>query len=281
MTLSNLQSEFYSKLYPLYPKQEIDSIFHLVVSHLLNYSKIEFHRHSDKNISPEKEKQMLKILDRLKNAEPVQYILGKTEFYGSTLSIDKRALIPRPETEWLVDMVVKNHNKIESISILDIGTGSGCIAIALAKSFPASRITAIDISQEALELAEQNAIANKVNINFLINDILKSQMEYSTFDIIISNPPYVRNSEKQFMHRNILEFEPLSALYVSDEDALVYYRAIATFGKKCLKSNGTIYLELNEFMGKEIAGLFSNTGYSTVELHKDLNQKIRYLTAKK
>ena len=266
MTLSNLQSEFYSKLYPLYPKQEIDSIFHLVVSHLLNYSKIEFHRHSDKNISPEKEKQMLKILDRLKNAEPVQYILGKTEFYGSTLSIDKRALIPRPETEWLVDMVVKNHNKIESISILDIGTGSGCIAIALAKSFPASRITAIDI---------------KVNINFLINDILKSQMEYSTFDIIISNPPYVRNSEKQFMHRNILEFEPLSALYVSDEDALVYYRAIATFGKKCLKSNGTIYLELNEFMGKEIAGLFSNTGYSTVELHKDLNQKIRYLTAKK
>ena len=281
MTLSNLQSEFHSKLNLLYPKEEIDSIFSLVVSHLLNYSKIEIHGHLDKNISPEKEKQMLKILTRLELAEPVQYVIGKTEFYDLTLKTDKRALIPRQETEWLVDMVVKNHDRKNTFSILDIGTGSGCIAITVAKYFPASQVTAIDNNKEALELAQQNAAVNKVKIHFLTDDILNPQLEYSPFDIIISNPPYVRNSEKQFMHRNILEFEPASALYVPVDDPLVFYRAIATFGKKYLKPNGDIYLELNEFLGKETAGLYSDSGFSNIELHKDLNQKNRFLSAKK
>ena len=281
MTLSIVQSEYHHKLDFLYPKQEIDSIFSLVVHHLLNYSKIEIHRYTDKKISAEIEKEMMEILDRLKKSEPVQYILGKTEFCGLSLTTDQRALIPRPETEFLVDKVVKSYSPEKSMSILDIGTGSGCIAVSLAKSFPVSQVTAIDISHAALELAQLNASTHKVKIEFLIDDILEPQLEYSSFDIIISNPPYVRNSEKSSMHTNILEFEPEIALYVSDDNPLVFYKAIALFGKKYLNPKGAIYLELNEFLGKEIAGFYTESGYSSIELHKDFNQKNRFLTAKK
>jgi len=281
MLLSAIQSVFHSKLHPLYPKQEIDNVFKLVVDDLLNYSKIEIHQNLHKNILPETEKKMQIILERLANAEPIQYILGRTEFYGLPLTSDKRALIPRPETEILVDSVVKEHTPKNNLTILDIGTGSGCIAIALAKSFPDCYITAIDNSKEALDLAQINAELNTVEIDFINDNILDPRADYSLLDIIISNPPYVRNSEKQYMHRNILEFEPENALYVTDDDPLIFYKAIAGFSKKHLHPQGSIYLELNEFLGKEIEELYSISGFRDIKLNKDLNQKYRYLTARK
>ncbi len=242
---------------------------------------MQTHQNLHQNISKAKEKQLLMILDRLLTGEPIQYILGNTEFFGLVFNIDKRALIPRPETEFLVKMVVEDYVTGYPESILDIGTGSGCIAISLAKSFSNSNITAIDKSEDAIELARYNAQQNDVSIDLVKDDILNPQATYSLYHIIISNPPYVRNSEKQFMHRNILDFEPEDALFVSDDDPLIYYRAIADFGKKYLHQEGKIYLELNEFLSQEIMKFYSLSCYKDITIHKDLNQKDRYLTAKK
>ena len=279
MLLSAIKSVFQSKLHPLYPKQEIDSLFYLVVNNLLNYSKIDIHMNPDKNMPPDTEKQMLEILEKLSTGQPVQYVLGKTEFFGCSLNIDDRALIPRQETEFLVDMVVKKHHPEEIRNIIDIGTGSGCIAIALAKSFPNSRISAIDISTEALELAKINAYQNSVKIDLFKDDILNYKATYGIYDIIISNPPYITNSEKRYMHNNILGFEPGEALFVPDHEPLIFYTAIAGFGEKYLSAVGKIYVEINENFGKETAELFSDRGYGSVQLFKDMSNKFRYLAA--
>jgi len=281
MLLSDIKSTFHSKLRPLYSSQEINNFFNLTAEYLLSYSKIQIHQNLYNNISPTIEKQTMQILNRLVTAEPIQYVLGKTKFYGLNLTADKRALIPRPETELLVDMLIRDLKEKNHLQMLDIGTGSGCIAIALAKSFPNAVVTAIDKSFKALELAKNNAQLNSAKINFIHDDILNPEKDYTIFDIIISNPPYIRDSERKFMHRNILEFEPSDALFVSDDDPMIFYRAIAKFAQNHLSPQGILYLELNEFLGRETDKVFSESGFKNVVLHTDLNNKCRFLTARK
>ena len=279
MLLSTIKSDFYSRLLSLYPRLEIDSIFDLSVASLLNYSKIQIHQNLSQDISEEKKKQLLNCLDRLSAGEPIQYILGSTEFFGLMLKIDNRALIPRPETELLVQMAVKALSSLKKKEILDIGTGSGCIAISLGKNLPAAKITAMDVSPEAIELAKTNSKKHYLPIRFIEDDILDPCEKYPKYDSIISNPPYVRFSEKINMHKNVAHYEPSIALFVSDENPLIFYNAIADFGRDHLYAGGKLFLEINEFFGKEIKELLNNKGYLQVKIHNDLNDKNRFITA--
>jgi release factor glutamine methyltransferase len=217
----------------------------------------------------------------LKLQKPIQYILGETEFFGINLKVNQHVLIPRPETEELVDWIIKSREN-DYPDILDIGTGSGCIAIALAKHLPAARVYALDISYDALALAKENSMNASTSIKFLHNDILTlpSKIDGSPFDTIVSNPPYVRVSEKQQMQPNVLENEPHIALFVDDNDALIFYKAIAQTATNHLKPNGTIYCEINEALGKETAEVFSDFGFADIEVRKDINGKERMLRAR-
>lgn len=218
----------------------------------------------------------------LKLQKPIQYILGETEFFGITLKVNPNVLIPRPETEELVEWIIK-ANDHGFPSILDIGTGSGCIAIALAKHMPAARIFGMDISQEAIALAKNNSMSANTSVNFIHADILSrpNEIEGSPFDIIVSNPPYVRESEKELMQPNVLENEPHLALFVKDNDPLIFYRAIAQVAKNQLNPNGVIYCEINEAFGKETAEVFKDFGFTDIEVRKDINGKKRMLRARR
>ncbi len=220
-------------------------------------------------------------LSQLKLQKPIQYIIGETEFFGITLQVTPDVLIPRPETEELVDWVIKS-NKYQRPSILDIGTGSGCIAIALAKNIPKAKVHAIDISTQAIALAKKNAAIAGVEINLNVQDILKlhGSIPGTPFDIIVSNPPYVRESEKAFMHRNVLQYEPQMALFVNDNDPLIYYHAIAKYAKDLLKPEGLVYCEINEALGKETSAIFKTFGFEDVEIRKDINGKDRMIKVK-
>jgi release factor glutamine methyltransferase len=281
MTLSENKSMYFNRLRTLYSIQEIESIFALIVRQVLNYSKIEIHQKRDDKIRGSEEKKMLVLLDRLSIGEPVQYVLGETEFYGLVLKTDRRALIPRPETEYLVDLVFEDLPKNKPLKIIDLCTGNGCIAIALAKNLPLVKVTAMDISTSSIELARINASDNHVHIDFFVDDILNPLSSYEKYDYIISNPPYVCESEKKFMHKNIIDYEPPVALFVSDPDPLIFFRAIAEFGVKYLNAGGTLFVEINENLGKETANLFNNPHYKDVFILKDINNKDRFVKARK
>jgi release factor glutamine methyltransferase len=280
MQIIALRSLFANALSAIYDKPEIDSIFARILGFVLNYSKIEIHQNLYKSIDPQPEKKILEYLSRLSGNEPIQYILGFTEFYNQILLVDKRVLIPRSETEFLVDIIVKEQAKRSHLKALDLCTGSGCIAIALAKSLPNSIITATDISSEALDLARLNAQKNKINIQFVQDDLFKPKCVYPCYDFIVSNPPYIGHSERKLMQSNVLNYEPPLALFVSDAEPLIFYKAIANFGLSHLSEKGTIYVEINEAYGKETEELFSSTGYKNIKVLKDINQKDRYLIAR-
>ena len=220
-------------------------------------------------------------VEELKLQKPIQYILGETEFFGINLKVNSSVLIPRPETEELVEWIIKSYDN-EYPSILDIGTGSGCIAIALARHLPAARVFAIDISIEALALAKENSMKASTSITTIQADILSlpNTIEGAPFDIIVSNPPYVRLKEKELMQPNVLENEPHLALFVDNNDALIFYKAIAAVAQKQLTPNGVIYCEINEALGKETANVFRNFGFTDVEVRKDINGKERMLRVK-
>ncbi len=208
LTLSDILGEFKTELRDMYPENEIRNIGYLVAEQLLNYSKIDFHLKDKEPISPETAEKFKQILIRLKNWEPVQYILGATEFYGLPFRVDRRVLIPRPETEELAEWIIR-ENGGKPVSILDIGTGSGCIAVTLAKNLPQARVSACDISDEALALAGINAEINRAPIRFFHMDVLNGNVPVpEKVDVIVSNPPYVRHEEKSLMRRNVLDFEP-------------------------------------------------------------------------
>lgn len=219
---------------------------------------------------------------QLKLHKPIQYILGKTEFFGIPLKVDPNVLIPRPETEELVQWIISEW-KDTSPNILDMGTGSGAIAIALAKNLPAANVFALDISLQAITLAHENAINAFVNIHFMQHDMLQipPHIKGAPFDLMVSNPPYVRNSEKELMDANVLEYEPEGALFVPDDNPLIFYEAIAKFAQHHLKPNGVIYCEINEAFGSQTASLFAEYGYGSVEVRKDINEKERMLKAQK
>jgi release factor glutamine methyltransferase len=281
MTLLQIKTIFFDRLSTLYPKNEIDSIFYLTMGYLLNYSKIEIHGKLSLNLTGEMEIKVLGIRDRLAHNEPIQYITGYTEFYELRLNIDNRALIPRPETELLVNIILNETSRDKKLKIIDLCTGSGCIALALTANLPYTEVSATDISKEALELAEQNSKENNLTVNFICDSLLEPKKNYETYDIITSNPPYVREEEKKHMHRNILEYEPELALFVADSNPLIFYKAMAVFGNSYLNHGGIIYCEINEAFGAATKDLFMKAGYTETIILKDLNNKDRFIKATK
>ena len=256
-------------------RDEICSIIYLLLEDKFGLTKVEVM--TGKEIEPVKLDYFNDIIQRINRHEPIQYVLGKAEFYGRRFAVDGSVLIPRPETELLIRAVLKE--KKFSPTILDIGTGSGCIAITLAVEIPSSEVYAIDISEEALTVAQQNAKNLKAKVNFSKFDILANEKLEHRFDIIVSNPPYIAESEKKEMNSNVLDFEPPLALFVTDKDPLVFYKAIARRGKSLLKPGGKIFVEINERFGKELKQHFRNEGYSNVSIEKDINNKDRILMA--
>ncbi len=278
-TLAETKTRIVKNLAGYYDQNEIRNFVYLIFSHLLNYSKIEIHIKDDEAISKHIVNKIDEIVNRLCHYEPIQYILGQTEFYGYPIKVSPGVLIPRPETEELADWIIKENTEQQK-SILDIGTGSGCIAIALAKHLPASHITAIDISKEAIEIAKENARHNAVNISFMVADIFQyKNRSQQKFDIFVSNPPYIRESEKACLQANVLNYEPHQALFVPDNDPLIFYRIIAEAGKYFLNHKGAVYCEINEALPDDTQSLFLDFGYMPVLVKRDINGKPRMIKA--
>ncbi|MDR2910075.1 MAG: peptide chain release factor N(5)-glutamine methyltransferase [Bacteroidales bacterium] len=262
------------ELQGLYPKTEIKSLIRLIIEHIYGFNYTQFLLHRDTKSGDDETVEIKLIVERLKKFEPVQYILGETEFHGLKLKVNKSVLIPRPETEELVQWVLNSGIKLSSI--IDIGTGSGCIALALKNKMPETKVTAIDFSAEALKTAKQNAIQNNIEINFIEADIFDwEKFDWEKFDVIVSNPPYVREIEKAKMEPNVLNYEPLAAIFVPDTNPLVFYRAIACFAKKYLKNEGLLFFEINESLASEIETLLVEMQFHNIEIKKDINGKFR------
>ena len=279
MNINKFRDYFNKTLKKLYPTSEIDTFLFLILEEYLNFKRIDVVLKSNFEISPE-DLTLLKSSTKLLEQEvPIQYILGKTEFYGFPFILNEHVLIPRPETEELVTSVLNKISKLErlhpiekekKLKILDIGTGSGCIPISLKRSLPFAEITAIDIANEALIIAQKNASLNKVNINFIQQNILKTTALDDIYDIIISNPPYVRVSEKIEIKNNVLKNEPHLALFVEDNNPLIFYSKIAELAKSHLTKNGTLFFEINQYLGKETVELIKLKGFNKIQLKKDI-----------
>ncbi|MFD2203746.1 peptide chain release factor N(5)-glutamine methyltransferase [Shivajiella indica] len=273
MTLKELFQEYSGALQKLYPKNEAESLTFLLFEEFLGKKRIDLLRNENMDKIPE----ALKVaLWKLMAGEPIQYIIGKAPFYGREFFVNPSVLIPRNETEELVHLIIK-ENQQSGLKILDIGTGSGCIPISLALEMDKPSVYAIDISEDALETAIKNASELHAKVDFKILDILKEEIPFQDLDIVVSNPPYVRYSEREQMHQNVLDHEPHLALFVYDEDPLLFYRVIAEKALKVLKPGGKLYFEINEALGKDTKKLMESLGYSKVRLVKDLNDKDRML----
>lgn len=270
MKITQLHSHFHNELASFYPKTEIDSFFNLVTEFKLGLTRVD--RALQPSFEPsETELHFFEVtLQQLKKEKPIQYILGKTEFYSLPFYVNEAVLIPRPETEELVEWILDDFQDKKNIHILDIGTGSGCIAISLAKNSTESKVSALDFSETAIQTAKKNAKLNTVSVHFIEQDILKAETLPKKYDIIVSNPPYVRNLEKQEINNNVLSYEPHSALFVEDDNALIFYKKIAELAKSHLKPNGKLYFEINQYLGKETIELLEEIGFTKNELRKDI-----------
>lgn len=274
MFLKTYKVHFTSELKSVFGAMEIESFFFIILKHLHQMKRIDLALNPNFEINEDDLVQWNSILKELKQEKPIQYIIGETEFYGLRFFVNENTLIPRPETEELVDWIIENQksdirNQTSENNILDIGTGSGCIPIALKKNLPEASVYAIDISEQALAVAQKNAMENKVRINFIKKNILEVTDLEKQFDIIVSNPPYVRDLEKAAIKKNVLEYEPHLALFVSDDDALLFYRKIALLAKKNLSSKGKLFFEINQYLGKETTVLLKDLGFSNIQLKKD------------
>ena len=290
MKLKTYKTEFYAQLLPLFPETEVESFFYLLTESYLEKTRIQLALDPNFELNSTQLQQFEKALQRLLQQEPIQYILGDTEFFGYPFQVNQHTLIPRPETEELVAWIiedVKNKNLANShhkplnstITILDIGTGSGCIPISLAKELPQAKVSSIDVSDEALQVARKNSALNEVAVNFIQQDILKAENLQEKYDVIVSNPPYVRELEKEQMHQNVLDFEPELALFVENDDPLIFYRKIAQLAKNALTENGKLYFEINEYLPEEMVSLLEEIGYQEIELKKDIFGKFRMCKA--
>ena len=283
MTLKELKTQFSKELSGVYPSEEVQSFFTLLSEFILNYTRLDNVLKASEIISEENQQQFLEAIRRLKQFEPIQYIIGATEFYGLPFKVTPATLIPRPETEELVQWILEEYlaeSQNQSLHFLDIGTGSGCIAIALAKNLPSIKISALDISKPALQVAQENAQNNQAAVTFFELDILKASALPETYNLIVSNPPYVRELEKKMMQPNVLSFEPESALFVSNVDPLLFYRKIAELAKQHLTPNGLLFFEINEYLGKELIELLLSIGFSEITVKKDIFNKDRMLSCK-
>jgi release factor glutamine methyltransferase len=280
MNIKSLKTYFFTELQTIQEDSEIESFFFILTEFLHNLKRIDVSLHPDFEISETDLGKWKTIISELKTEKPIQYITGEVWFYGLRFEVNENTLIPRPETEELVEWIVdglKVKGKVQRI--LDIGTGSGCIPIALKKEIPNAQVSAIDISEKALEMARKNAFDNQVEVNFIHQDILETESLDEKYDVIVSNPPYVRNLEKQEIKRNVLDYEPHLALFVDDFDALLFYRKIAQLALKSLEPNGILFFEINQYLGKETVELLEKLGFKNIELRKDFMGNVRMICA--
>jgi release factor glutamine methyltransferase len=302
MLFKEYRSTFLEELSSLYDEKEIESFFYIILECFHNKKRIDLALNPAMEMDAMELLRWESVLADLKKQKPIQYILGETEFYGLPFLVNENTLIPRPETEELVEWILSDvdyneglrqaqSDKSAKLNVLDIGTGSGCIAISMAKNLQNAQVFAIDVSEKALATAKENASINKVEVNFINVDILNvnelSELQTSnlkletSFDIIVSNPPYVRNLEKEKIKSNVLEFEPHLALFVDDNDALLFYRKIAQLAKKNLSENGKLYFEINQYLGKETVALLEHLGFQNIELRKDIYGNDRMIKCNK
>ncbi|AWH86866.1 peptide chain release factor N(5)-glutamine methyltransferase [Flavobacterium album] len=279
MKLKDYRTSFLEKLTPLYDAVEAESFFNIALERLKGWKRIDLAMNPEAVLDAGEIAQWDNVLQLLEKQKPIQYIFGKAHFYGLEFEVNENTLIPRPETEELVEWIVKESKHKGKIKILDIGAGSGCIAISLAKNLPDAEVFAIDVSEKALAVAEKNAAANDITVNFILQDILEAASLPDTFDIIVSNPPYVRELEKAEIKANVLEYEPHLALFVKDSDPLLFYRKIALLAKSNLPENGRLYFEINQYLGNETAEMLENYGFKDVELKKDIYGNDRMVAA--
>jgi release factor glutamine methyltransferase len=280
-TIKDIRSYLRSELEATYPEEEIRAITNIIIRSVLQIPTTYHVFLSDESVNSMQASRIIDISRDLKSGKPVQYILGETTFYDCTIKLNGSTLIPRQETEELVDLVI-SENRGYAGNIIDFGTGSGCIAIALASNLPGSRVTGTDISDDALKIAGENAGLNNVKITFIKDDMMDSDCsQLEKAGIIVSNPPYVRNSEKALMNKNVLEFEPESALFVADSDPLVYYNCILQKADTILDPGGRIYFEINEMLGKEMVQLLESYVYGDLNIVRDINGKDRIIKGTK
>lgn len=272
-----------NELTTLYSEGEIRAFIRQIFESVCGMSLEQQILNSDTILDNNAENEIKAIIERLKKHEPLQYIFGKTEFYSLPMLINPAVLIPRPETEELIDIIIKRHkNNNQEIRVLDIGTGSGCIAIALKKHISNCEVFAIDISEAALQTARQNAATNNteitfINVNILNNSDIEKKIKAINFDVIVSNPPYVTKKEKQSMQNNVLDYEPHSALFVPDSNPLLYYKAISRFAVQYLKNDGELYFEINPFYAAELSNFLSKSGFNNINVLNDLSGKKRFV----
>jgi release factor glutamine methyltransferase len=260
------------------PVTEIQSLAYIVLDNLFGIDKSEVITDRSINIGKSEHKELMLFLDRINKNEPIQYILGEADFYGRKFNVSPGVLIPRNETEELVDLIVKDF-KERKIKVLDIGTGSGCIPITLVKELKLLKAYAIDFDPRVIKIARQNAVRHEVEIDYLMIDILKEKIPIQGLDVIVSNPPYVTASEKSLIKPNVLDYEPSTALFVSDEEPLIFYERIAELGRESLKEDGKIYFEINERFGDRVARILEYQGYKKIEIIQDINGKNRIVRA--
>ncbi len=271
--LKEIKNIFHKELDPIYATEEVDSFFHLCVEHYLQLGRFVLVLQPDLVLTKEEETPLFEALSKLKLEEPLQYILGTAHFMDLDFKVNEHVLIPRPETEELVEWVILDCQveRSRDLRILDIGTGSGCIAIALAKKFPDANVYALDVSEQAIGVAKENAKLNGVDVTFIHQDILDPDFELELeFDVIVSNPPYVRELEKEGIKDNVKKYEPHVALFVQDEDPLLFYKAITQFAISHLKKKGKLYFEINQYLGKETQALLEAHNFLEIELRKDI-----------
>lgn len=294
MLLKHYKGHFFNSLQNIHEEQEIESFFFILTEYLHHLKRVDVALQPDFELSDSEIQKWNAIVSDLQQEKPIQYITGETWFYGLRFQVNENTLIPRPETEELVEWIIesqKSNVQSQTLAILDIGTGTGCIPISLKTNILQANVSAIDVSEHALEVAKRNAELNKVEINFIQANILEvkdlsqlptpnSQLR-TNFDIIVSNPPYVRNLEKQEIKKNVLEYEPHLALFVEDTDALLFYRKIAQLALKNLTPNGLLFFEINQYLGNETVELLKNLGFKNIELKKDMYGNDRMIKCEK
>lgn len=279
MKIKDYRTYFIEKLTPLYDVMEAESFFNIALTALKGWKRVDVALNPTAELSGDEIEKWNAVLNELEQQKPIQYIFGHTHFYGLEFEVNQNTLIPRPETEELVEWIIHENKNRGQIKILDIGTGSGCIAISLAKNLPDAQVFAIDVSGEALAVAKRNAANNNINVEFIQQDILAAETLPETFDVIVSNPPYVRNLEKAEIKQNVLDYEPHLALFVEDTDALIFYRKIALLAKSNPPQNGKLYFEINQYLGPETVQMLENFGFANVVLRQDMYGNNRMISA--
>ena len=276
-TIKDIKLYLEEQLSGLYPETEIIA-FANIIKTKLRYTKLQVYAFPESPVTGKEAAEITNICRELKSGKPIQYITGETSFYNCIIKVNSSTLIPRPETEELVDLIIRENRGFTG-TLLDIGTGSGAIAIALAINIPGSAVKGTDISESALDIARENATLNKTSVEFIRSDMLDSHASIlQSADIIVSNPPYVRESEMSLMGKNVIGFEPHSALFVPDSDPLKFYIAILNTARTILTPHGKIYFEINEALGKEMSDLLTSCKYSKIRVIKDINEKQRFIT---